>query len=89
MFCFEYSFIVPWYAPENHIRLFPCIFSSSKEAFEAATDGKGWPVYHLSKLCFGTRLGFRVTRNGSSVECRFCKIYAPSLVQFSDKIQCL
>lgn len=64
---------LPWYAPANHIALFPCMSSSSKAAFEAAIDGKEWPVHHLSKVCFGIRGGFRVTRNGSSVEPRFCR----------------
>lgn len=70
------SLQLPWYAPQNQIPLFPWIFSSSRETFEAATDGMGWLVDHLSKVCLGMKWGFRVTRKGILVEPRFCNVTA-------------
>lgn len=43
----------PWYAPQNHILLFPWIWCISSEAFDAATDGTEWPVDRLTRVCFG------------------------------------
>lgn len=63
---------LPWYAPQNQIPLFPWILSNSSEAFDAAMDGTGWPVDHLSKVCFGVWSGFRVTRKGRLVSSIFC-----------------
>lgn len=45
---------------------------SSTEAFDAATDGTGWLVDHLSKVCSGVWSGLRVTRNGRPFSSMFC-----------------
>lgn len=59
--------VLPWYAPQNQICLFPWILSNSFKAFNAATVGIGWAVDHLNNICFGGCCGLRVTRKGGSV----------------------
>lgn len=63
---------LPWYAPQNQILLLPWIWSSSSEAFDAATDGTGWPVDHLSKVWSGAWFGLSVTRKGWPFSSIFC-----------------
>jgi len=64
---------LPWYAPQNQILLLPWIWSSSSEAFVAATDGTGWPVDHLTKVWSGAWSGLSVTRKGRPVSSIFCR----------------
>lgn len=67
------SLSLPWWGIENQILRFPWIWSSSYEAFDAATDGTGWPVDHLCKVFLGVWPGLRVTRNGRLVSPISCK----------------
>lgn len=59
-------------SPQNQIPLFPWIWFSWREAFDAATDAIGWPVDHLCKVCFGVWSGLMVTRNGTLVSPTSC-----------------